>query len=114
MTTTVLCMKRIGGSSSTVIGGVEAATGSSAARSSASVVSGEIGPIPDEPLIVMCGGSSATIRGSNRCWISRRRSAMAPWSSTIVMMPGFMNVERWNGGTVERKCLGPASAFHRA
>jgi hypothetical protein len=57
---------------------------------SSSVVSGEMGPIPDEPEIVTCGGSSAAMRGSKRSWISRTRSATAPRSSDMTMMPGFM------------------------
>jgi hypothetical protein len=49
ITTTVLCMNCIGGSSCTVNGAFDAAIGSSAARSCSLVTSGAIGPIPTIP-----------------------------------------------------------------
>src|SRR5688572_13715193 len=50
-----------------------------------------VGPMPEEPVKVTCGGSSPAMRGSNRFWISRMRSATGPDSSAIRTMPDFMN-----------------------
>ena len=71
-----------------------------------SVVDGWIGPMPDEPVIVMCGGSSPAMRGSNRRWSSSTRSASAPRSSDITMMPGFMAPPRSTRRVFRKAMLG--------
>ena len=48
-------MNRVGRPKRRVIGGVDAAIGAIAASSSSRVVSGAMGPIPDEPATVTCG-----------------------------------------------------------
>ena len=49
-----------------VSGGVELAIGSRIFRSSSIGVAGAIGPAPDDPMIVMCGGMSRASFGSKR------------------------------------------------
>jgi hypothetical protein len=49
-----------------VSGGVELAIGSRSDRSSEIGVAGAIGPAPDDPMIVMCGGMSRASFGSKR------------------------------------------------
>ena len=73
-----VCMNRIGAATWSVSGGVVAAIGASAARSSSIVVRPSIGPIPDDPTNVMCGGSIAASLGSYSRWTRATRSATGP------------------------------------
>ena len=61
-----VCMNRTGAPSANVRGGVDAAMSASAARNSSTDVPGAIGPAPDDPITVMCGGIIRASFGSKR------------------------------------------------
>jgi len=51
-----VCMNRCGGWKRSVIGAVSSAIDSSLSRITSTSIEGGIGPTPDEPVSVMCGG----------------------------------------------------------
>ncbi len=51
-----VCMKRCGAPNERVMGAVSRAMGSSVSRISSTLTEGGIGPAPDDPVRVMCGG----------------------------------------------------------
>ena len=61
--------------------------GSSNRFNSATDVSGVIGPTPDEPSIVTCGGASRAILISNRSCSAFTRMATGPSSSAMMKIP---------------------------
>jgi hypothetical protein len=61
----VVCMNRIGAPKGSTNGAVDDAIGSSASRSRSTDIDGLIGPTPDDPAIVTCGGAVAASFGSN-------------------------------------------------
>jgi hypothetical protein len=52
----LVCMKSCGGPNDSVIGAVEAVIGCSFARISSMSADGGMGPAPEEPVSVICGG----------------------------------------------------------
>ncbi len=57
-------MNRIGGSNLSFIGSLDDAIGASFSLSSATLTDAGIGPTPDDPVIVTCGGLYLARRGS--------------------------------------------------
>ena len=70
-----VCMNRIGAPSSSLSGGVDAVMGSIAPRNSPTVVVGAMGPAPEDPTRVICGGIIRASFGSKRRWTSSTRAA---------------------------------------
>ena len=69
-----LCMNLSGGPKRSDIGLDDATIGSRRARSRSTLTEAGIGPTPDEPVIVMCGGLYRASFGSNRSLMPRMTS----------------------------------------
>ena len=107
-----VCMNRWGGRNERVIGAVSRVIGSSFCLISSTPTEGGIGPAPEDPVSVRCGGLYRDSLGSYRSLISRTRSAISAGSSARMKIPfSGKHYSRLNGrpsemnGKQNRICL---------
>lgn len=82
-----VCMNLIGSPNESVIGAVEDVIGESFSHSSTVVTDDDMGPTPDDPVIVTCGALYRASRGSYRSLIALICSPASPSSVVIMKMP---------------------------
>jgi hypothetical protein len=82
-----VCMNLCEGWNERVIGAVSRVIGSNLSRISSTLIEGGIGPAPDDPVSVMCGGLYRESLGSYRSLMARTRSAISAGSSARMKIP---------------------------
>ena len=86
-TTLSVWLNPCGGCDGGGIGAVSPTIGASFARISSTLTEGGIGPAPDDPVRVRCGGLYRDSRVSYRSLIARMRSAISAGSSVRMKIP---------------------------
>src|SRR4051812_2972578 len=97
-----VCMNRCAGPKARVIGAVVAAIGSRAFFMSSSATDGGIGPAPEDPVSVRCGGLYFASFGSYRSLIARTCSATSSGNSAKMNIPFSNHRSGARGGRQQR------------